>query len=30
MKTLTTIYDKISLFLFGGKSIGMQLDNFGI
>lgn len=27
---LERVYDKVSNFLFGGKSLGMNKDNFGI
>lgn len=30
MKTLNRIFEKISFFLYGGKSIGMKGDNYGI
>ena len=30
MKTVSKIFDKISFILYGGKSLGMQRDNFGI
>jgi len=30
MKTLTRIYDKISFFLFGGKSLGINRSHSGL
>lgn len=30
MKTLSKLHGSISFFLFGGKSIGMVTNNFGI
>lgn len=27
---LETVYDAVSYFFFGGKSLGMNNDNFGI
>lgn len=30
MKTLSKLHAKISFFLFGGTSIGMARNNFGI